>query len=111
MLLELVIDRLRLIDLSWISHELLLRLGIGGWHRLRLSVAWVSRVGSIEHTLNRPRSHIRILKCHNLCVTISNGMMINLELRLRIGDRDRGSGGDVHMGQHSIDELHILAWI
>ena len=28
LLLELVIDRLRLIDLSWISHELLLRLGI-----------------------------------------------------------------------------------
>ena len=113
MLLELVIDRLRLIDLSWISHELLLRLGIGGWHRLRLSVAWVSRVGSIEHTLNWPCSHIRILKCHNLCVKISNGtpMMINLELRLRVGDRDGRTGGDVHMGQHSIDELHILAWI
>ena len=37
--------------------------------------------------------------------------MINLELRLRVGDRDWGTGGDVHMGQHSIDELHILAWI
>ena len=75
LLLKLIIDRLSLIDvmdvLSWIAHELLLRLGIGGWHGLGLAVAGVSGVGSIEHTLNGPRSHIGILKC--LCFAISYG--------------------------------------
>jgi len=97
LLLKLVIDRLSLIDvmdvLSWIAHELLLRLGIGGWRGLRLAVARVSRVGSIEHTLNGALAHIG-----------------SLELRLGIGDRHGGTGGDVHMGQDTIDELDILAW-
>ena len=34
----------------------------------------------------------------------------HLELRLGIGDRHGGTGGDVHMGQDTIDELDILAW-
>ena len=75
LLLKLVIDRLSLIDvmdvLSWISHELLLRLGIGGWRGLRLAVARVSRVGSIEHTLNGALAHIGSLECHILCFRIS----------------------------------------
>ena len=77
LLLKLVVDRLSLIDvmdvLSWIAHELLLRLGIGGCHGLGLAVARVSGVGSIEHTLNGPRSHIGILKRYILCFTISHG--------------------------------------
>ena len=77
LLLKLIIDRLSLIDvmdvLSWIAHELLLRLGIGGWHRLRLAVAGVSGVGSIEHTLNGALAHIGILECHILSFRISPG--------------------------------------
>ena len=34
----------------------------------------------------------------------------HLELNLGIGDRHGWTGGDVHMGQHTIDELNILAW-
>ena len=60
------------------------------------------------HAIN---TQLGILKCNMISDLYHDdvNIIIHLELRLGICDRHGRAGGDVHMGQDSIDQLNILA--